>query len=177
MHVSVLLQIMLGMYIMIWVGGDGAALGNNKIFGIIFHGRSIIFLTHCQHTHRTNCTDVPGSKVTSFVDVPEANEMALLSAIAMQPISVAIQANQFVFQFYKTGVITDDSCGSTGSIDHGVLAVGYGTDLETQQPYFLIKNSWGATWGQDGYVKLGRKSKNKWGMCAVLKMASFPLVE
>jgi C1A family cysteine protease len=125
----------------------------------------------------TNCTDVPGSKVTSFVDVPAKDEMALLSAIAMQPIAVAIQANQFVFQFYKTGVITDDSCGSRASIDHGVLAVGYGTDLETQEPYFLIKNSWGATWGEDGYVKLGRKSKNEYGMCAILKMASFPLVE
>lgn len=126
---------------------------------------------------RTNCTDVPGSKVTSFVDVPPSDEMALLSAVAMQPISVAIQANQFVFQFYKTGVITDDSCGNRGSIDHGVLAVGYGTDLETQEPYFLVKNSWGGTWGEDGYVKLGRKTKNKWGMCAILKMASFPVVE
>lgn len=115
--------------------------------------------------HRTNCTDVPGSKVTSFVDVPTSDEMALVSAIAMQPISVAIQANQFVFQFYKKGVITDDSCGSRGSIDHGVLAVGYGTDLETQEPYFLVKNSWGETWGEGGYVKLGRKSKNEWGMC------------
>ena len=127
-------------------------------------------------TYRTNCTDVPGSKVTSFVDVPASDEMALLSAIAMQPISVAIQANQFVFQFYKKGVITDDSCGSRGSIDHGVLAVGYGTDLETQEPYFLVKNSWGGTWGENGYVKLGRKSKNEWGMCAILKMASYPIV-
>ena len=123
----------------------------------------------------TNCTDVPGSKVTSFVDVPTGDEKALLAAIAMQPISVAIQADQFVFQFYKNGVITDDSCGNRGSIDHGVLAVGYGTDLETQEPYFLVKNSWGETWGENGYVKLGRKSKNEWGMCAILKMASFPI--
>lgn len=64
----------------------------------------------------------------------------------MQPISVAIQANQFVFQFYKSGVLTDESCGKSGSIDHGVLAVGYGTDLDTQHPYFLVKNSWGETW-------------------------------
>ncbi len=46
--------------------------------------------------------------------------------------SIAIQASQFVFQFYKEGVITDSSCGSSGAIDHGVLAVGYGTDVETQ---------------------------------------------
>lgn len=93
----------------------------------------------------TNCTDVPGSIVKTFIDVPPGEEKALVSAIAMQPISIAIEASQFVFQFYKNGVITDDSCGSRGSIDHGVLAVGYGTDLDTQEPYFLVKNSWGPT--------------------------------
>ena len=93
----------------------------------------------------TNCTDVAGSIVKTFIDVPPGNEKALISAIAMQPISIAIEASQFVFQFYKNGVITDDKCGSRGSIDHGVLAVGYGTDLDTQEPYFLVKNSWGPT--------------------------------
>lgn len=126
---------------------------------------------------QTNCTDVPGSHVTTFVDVPEGNEKALLAAIAMQPISVAIQASQFVFQFYKSGVLTDDSCGSSGAIDHGVLAVGYGTDLDTQEPYFLVKNSWGAQWGDSGFVKIGRKTKNQYGVCAILKLASFPIVE
>ena len=74
----------------------------------------VLHVTHAFFFYRTNCTDVPGSHVTSFVDVPASDEMALLSAVAMQPISVAIQANQFVFQFYKKGVITDDSCGSRG---------------------------------------------------------------
>jgi hypothetical protein len=125
----------------------------------------------------TNCTDVPGSIVKTFIDVPPGNETALLSAIAMQPISIAIEASTFSFQFYKNGVITDDSCGSEGSIDHGVLAVGYGTDLETQEPYFLVKNSWGASWGDNGFVKIGRKSNNEFGICSILKMASFPIVE
>jgi Papain family cysteine protease len=95
----------------------------------------------------------------------------------MQPISIAIQGSQFVFQFYKSGVLTDSSCGKSGSIDHGVLAVGYGTDLDTQEPYFLVKNSWGPTWGDAGYVKLGRKTKNQYGICAILKLASFPVVK
>ena len=125
----------------------------------------------------SNCTDVPGSIVSTFIDVPPGDADALISAIAMQPISIAIEASQFVFQFYKTGVINDDSCGSRGSIDHGVLAVGYGTDLDSQEPYFLVKNSWGPTWGSEGYVKLGRKSKNEFGICSVLKLASFPVVE
>jgi len=84
---------------------------------------------------------------------------------------------QFVFQFYKNGVITDDSCGARGDIDHGVLAVGHGVDQETQEPYFLVKNSWGEKWGDKGFVKMSRKSKNQFGICAILKMASFPEVE
>lgn len=128
-------------------------------------------------TCMTNCTDVPGSLVKTFVDVPEGDARALLSGIAMQPVSVAIQADQFAFQFYRTGVITDDSCGEHAQVDHGVLAVGYGTDLDTQTPYWLVKNSWGATWGDEGYVKLARNSTNDFGMCAILKMASFPVVE
>ncbi|KAL7566737.1 hypothetical protein ACA910_017787 [Epithemia clementina (nom. ined.)] len=126
-------------------------------------------------TCMTNCTDVPGSLVKTFIDVPPGDEKALLSAVAMQPISVAIEASQFVFQFYKEGVITDDSCGSNANVDHGVLAVGYGTDLETQAPYFLVKNSWGEGWGDGGFVKIGRGGKNKFGVCAILKMASFPV--
>jgi C1A family cysteine protease len=124
----------------------------------------------------SNCTDVPGSIVSTFIDVPPGNVTALISAIAMQPISIAIEASQFVFQFYKSGVINDDSCGSRGSIDHGVLAVGYGTDLETQVPYFLVKNSWGPEWGASGYVKIGRHSKNPFGICSILKLASFPVL-
>jgi C1A family cysteine protease len=135
------------------------------------------YLARQQKKCNTNCTDVPGSIVKTFIDVPPAKEHALLSAIAMQPISVAIQGSQFVFQFYKTGVLTDSSCGRSGAVDHGVLAVGYGTDLDTQEPYFLVKNSWGPTWGDKGYVKIGRKTKNKYGICSILKMASFPVVE
>ena len=87
------------------------------------------------------------------------------------------QADQFVFQFYKEGIITDDHCGARGQLDHGVLAVGYGTEIETGTSYYLVKNSWGPKWGVDGYVKIGLKSKNQYGVCAILKMASFPITK
>lgn len=122
-----------------------------------------------------HCDDVPGSDVTNFYDVPAGKEKSMLAALAMQPISVAIQADQFPFQFYKGGVLTDDSCGD--KLDHGVLAVGYGSDLETNEPYFLVKNSWGETWGENGYIRLSRASKNDNGMCGILKMASYPEVK
>lgn len=125
----------------------------------------------------TNCEDVPGTIVSTFYDVPVGDSNALEAAITMQPISVAIQANQFAFQFYKTGVLTDESCGSRGNIDHGVLAAGYGIDPETNEPFWLVKNSWGETWGENGYIRMSRNSDNEWGMCAILKMASYPEVE
>jgi C1A family cysteine protease len=126
---------------------------------------------------KTDCTDVPGTIVSTFYDVPVGDPEAMQAAISMQPVSIAIQANQFAFQFYKNGVLTDDSCGARGDIDHGVLAAGYGTDPETQEPYWLVKNSWGDTWGENGYIRMSRNSQNEWGMCAILKMASYPEVE
>jgi C1A family cysteine protease len=135
------------------------------------------YLARTDNECNTNCTDVEGSIVKTFIDVPVGDEKALLAAIAMQPVSVAIEGSSFAFQFYKTGVIADDSCGRNGDVDHGVLAVGYGTDLDTQEPYFLVKNSWGPTWGDEGFVKIGRKTKNEFGICSILKMASFPVVE
>lgn len=128
-------------------------------------------------TCKSNCTDVPGSIVKTFYDVPKGDVKAMLSALAMQPISIAIQADQFVFQFYKKGVLTDDKCGKAGNIDHGVLLVGYGSDVETNEPYWLVKNSWGEKWGETGYIRMSRNSTNEFGMCAILKMASYPEVE
>lgn len=78
---------------------------------------------------------------------------------------------------YHSFSLDDDECGEHARVDHGVLAVGYGTDLETQTPYWLVKNSWGDSWGDNGYVKIARNSTNEFGMCAILKMSSFPIVE
>lgn len=121
------------------------------------------------------CEDVPGTEVTAFYDVPPGEVDTMVRALAMQPVSVAIQADQFAFQFYSSGVLTDDKCGE--NLDHGVLAVGYGSDFETNEPYFLVKNSWGETWGESGFIRLSRNSKNENGMCGILKMASYPEVK
>jgi cathepsin L len=124
----------------------------------------------------SECTPVPGTVVKEFVDVPHS-PCALKKALSQQPVSIAIQADQMVFQFYRGGVLDDDTCGKNGVIDHGVLAVGYGTDQETQEKYWTVKNSWGDGWGEDGFFRMARNSTNEFGMCSILEMSSYPVVE
>ena len=103
-------------------------------------------------------------KVTSYTDVKKDSEDALMSALAQQPVSVAIQANQPAFQFYSEGVLTGE-CGT--SLDHGVLAVGYGTYTDGTD-YYKVKNSWGDGWGMDGYILIERGNSQRGGECGIL---------
>ena len=116
----------------------------------------------CQADSRDR--DLPAHAVKGYSDVPRGDENALKAAVATGPVSVAIQADQGAFQFYSTGVMTG-RCGH--SLDHGVLAVGYGTD---GSDYWKIKNSWGAGWGEDGYIRIERGT----GKCGIADMASYP---
>lgn len=110
--------------------------------------------------------------ITSFVDVTPNSDQALMTAIAQQPVSVAVEADQNSFQFYSGGVMTG-ACGT--ALDHGVLAVGYGSDAG--QDYYKVKNSWGATWGEAGYIRLGRGSSYNGGagQCGILMDPSYPV--
>ena len=109
--------------------------------------------------------------ISSYQDVTPNSEAALEAAIAQQPVSVAVEADQSSFQFYSSGVMTA-ACGT--QLDHGVLAVGYGT--LGSQAYYKVKNSWGADWGMNGYILLGRGSAfNPAGQCGIQMQPSFPI--
>lgn len=110
--------------------------------------------------------------LSGYKDVAANSEVALETAIVQQPVSVAVEADQSVFQFYSGGVM-DSACGT--QLDHGVLAVGYGTDGGKE--YYKVKNSWGADWGEKGYIRLGRGAKfNPSGQCGIQMVASYPVV-
>ncbi|XP_029190288.1 procathepsin L-like [Acropora millepora] len=120
---------------------------------------------------RFNKSDV-GADDTGYVNVKSGDEEALKMAVAtVGPVSVAIDASHLSFQFYKDGVYVEPDC-STTLLDHGVLAVGYGT-TDGSQDYWLVKNSWGTSWGMEGYIKMAR---NKHNMCGIATNASYPLV-
>ncbi|CAN0890150.1 Senescence-specific cysteine protease SAG39 [Linum grandiflorum] len=115
-------------------------------------------------------TNPSSAKINGFEDVPANDEKSLLKAAANQPISVAIDASGSAFQFYSSGVFTGD-CGT--NLDHGVAVVGYGTSADGSK-YWLVRNSWGTSWGDGGYIKMQRDVGAKEGLCGIAMSASYP---
>merc|ERR1711990_819299 len=93
----------------------------------------------------SSCTlGIPAGGITGVTHVSKSAS-SLQSALQKQPVSVGIQADQSAFQFYTSGILTG-KCGT--NLDHSVLAVGF----DTSSQYWLVKNSWGSSWGDKGYV-------------------------
>jgi len=113
----------------------------------------------------SSCTASADTKISNYKDVAH-NENALGSSVDITPISVAIEADQSGFQLYKSGVFSG-VCGQ--NLDHGVLAVGYGTD--SGQDYWKVKNSWGTSWGEQGYIRMIRNKDE----CGIANEPSYPI--
>jgi cathepsin L len=112
----------------------------------------------------------PVAHFSSCSDVKPNDQVSLLNAVSLGPVSVAIEADTRYFQSYTSGILDTSACGTT--LDHGVLIVGYGTD--NGQKYWNVKNSWSASWGEQGYVRILRSdSTNDAGICGIAMDPSF----
>jgi len=112
-----------------------------------------------------------GATLVSYTDIPTKNEKDLQAAIVADgPVSVAIDASSITFQLYVFGVYYDPLCSET-NLDHGVLAVGIGTTTYDGEEYYIVKNSWGTSWGMDGWFWMTRNSNNN---CGIATAASYP---
>ena len=121
----------------------------------------------CKYSQSASLASV---KFSSYVSITANSETALATASNSIPaIAVAIDASSQAFQFYSTGVLTDTTCGNQeADLDHAVAVVGYGTT--GGQDYWIVKNSWGTSWGMNGYVLMRRNNNN---MCGIATDASY----
>ncbi|XP_056335069.1 cathepsin S, ortholog 1 [Danio aesculapii] len=107
---------------------------------------------------------------SGFRIVPRHNEAALQNAVAnIGPVSVGINAKLLSFHRYRSGIYNDPKC-SSALINHAVLVVGYGS--ENGHDYWLVKNSWGTAWGENGFIRMAR-NKN---MCGISNFGIYPTI-
>ncbi|XP_034481836.1 cathepsin L1-like [Drosophila innubila] len=109
-----------------------------------------------------------GAKVVRVVGIKSSDESQLTKAVAEKgPISVAVDAR--LFQHYRGGVFNQASC--IGRVNHAVLVVGYGSD-KNGGDYWIVKNSWGTNWGENGYIRMARNRRNQ---CKIASYAVYPV--
>ena len=141
------------------------------------------------------CTPVSGTKVQSYVSVTPKSDSALMTALTVGQVSISIEADTRSFQLYNSGIYNDyEGCNSNSktkgadslpNIDHAVVLSGYGT--QNGQDYYILRNSWGTTWGDvssatngnsnAGYMLIARGNQfGPWGMCGLLNQPEYPVV-
>ncbi len=125
-----------------------------------------------QECIKDQCSSVVN--ISKYGNLNPNDEINLRKGVAQQPVSVAIQANKRSFQLYQSGIYNDYDCGT--ELDHGVLVVGYGYDFESDMKYWIIKNSWGSNWGENGYIRIVRDIDDQRGLCGVAMQPSIPIV-
>merc|ERR1712032_410987 len=129
-----------------------------------------------QYTGKTgktcNASEYTGQfESTGYKAVTPKSNSAFKAAIAQGPVSIAVEADKMAWQMYSSGILNSTKCGT--QLDHGVLAVGYGSDNGT--PYFLVKNSWGTSWGEQGYIRLADVGDGD-GICGCQMEPVYPTV-
>jgi C1A family cysteine protease len=132
--------------------------------------------SHADYPYKSttgSCKDKSGNGIVStsgYVKLPAKDPDALLKAVAQQPVSVAVASSTSAMFFYKGGIISGSKCD--GAVNHAVLAIGYGHDAATGMDYWIVKNSWGSSWGENGFFRVQRTTARNSGVCGILSQYS-----
>jgi len=108
--------------------------------------------------------------VSSVKEVKKENVDSLEAALMKEPVIVGVDAGNKIFQMYTSGIIDSKDCGD--KIDHMLLAVGYGSEADGSD-YYILKNSWGTSWGEHGYVRIAAQPGK--GVCGIQEFGQYPV--
>ena len=148
-------------------GDEDSALDYARDFGMMSEA-DYVYTAQTQEC-KYDATKITAAKPKSRTNVIKNNATDLMAAVAAGPVSVALEADTLVFQFYTGGILNTNTCGL--ELDHAVVVVGYGTD-RTYGPYYIVRNSWGPLWGVNGYINIAIVDGP--GICGIQKDASYP---
>jgi len=148
-------------------GGTGGCEGATAELAFNYSLNGVALNKDYKYTGRDGACKVeqPAVSVGSYVQLPMNDAAALLEAVAtVGPISISVAAASW--SFYSSGVFDGKhGNGCDVEVDHAVQLVGYGTDDSTGKDYWLVRNSWGPSWGEKGYIRIQRNPGNE--PCAV----------
>lgn len=147
--------------------------GLSREFSYPYRAESSGDIKGCRFDGSANKTTVGARTARSF-NVTEGDEESIKRIVAtVGPVSVAFQVVDD-FRLYKRGIYSSEKCKQgPDDVNHAVLIVGYGQAPETGKPYWLVKNSWGSQWGEEGYFRIER-GRN---MCGIATCASYPVLD
>ncbi|MED6155161.1 hypothetical protein PIB30_002889 [Stylosanthes scabra] len=123
----------------------------------------------CNNEEITN----PVGKISGYNDVPQYSEEEILKVVVNQPVAVGIDAGSQAFRFYNGGIFSSDQCGNY--LNHAVTIIGYGEEGDGVGKHWLVRNSWGENWGEQGYMRLEKDVANPAGACGITMHASYPV--
>ena len=162
-------------------GNKGCSGGNITNAFDYIKGEDLCTEANYNYTGKTESCKAWYRCFTSFMmkkyeAVPQNSKLAAYTAIAHQPIAVAVDANSTAWQFYQSGIMSS-GCGT--DLNHAVTTVGYDSDTYWyfwKNDYVNIKNSWGTGWGMGGYIKLATNSEDGAGTCGLYSNAFYPVL-
>lgn len=149
-------------------GGTGGCKGATSELGyeyVINSGGLVLEKDFPYRGIDSNCNQLPRfaprvANFSSYVAVPSNDQDAVLSALTVGPLTIGVWATPM--QFYNRGIFSGCSYDKNMAINHAVQLVGYGT--EAGKDYWIVRNSWGGNWGENGYIRLLREKEAKCGM-------------
>lgn len=111
------------------------------------------------------------ASITGYERVPANNESALAKVAAYQPVSILINANSSAFMFYSGGIFTGP-CGTI--LNHAVAVVGYSNSDGNN--YWIVKISWGTSWGESEYIRMQKDIADPRGLCGLAMYNFYPKI-